>query len=81
MEGYILQKTKSHLSKLVKPIIPLMRPEKKEHEVLECIDHTCHNTHGDTASGKYAIIISSFDSGPLEDCIIIVDLVLKVLVR
>ena len=43
--------TETHPSKLVKPIIPLTRPELDELEALEYIDHMCHNTPGDTTSG------------------------------
>ena len=50
IEDQILQKTKTHPSKLVKPIIPLARPEKDFLEALEYSDHTCHNTPEDTAS-------------------------------
>ena len=65
---------------MVKPIIPLARPEKDELDASEYIDHTCHNTPGDTTSGKYIIKIPRFDSGTPEEWIIFVDLVNKSLV-
>ena len=42
--GANYHKTKTHLSKLVKLIIPLAGPEKNELDALEYIIHTCHNT-------------------------------------
>ena len=63
IEERIPKKTKTHPSKLVKPIIPLARPEKDELEVSKYIDHMCHNTPGDTSSGKYIIKIPRFDPG------------------
>ena len=47
---------------------------------MEYIDHTCHNTPGDTTSGKYVIKIPRFDSGTPEEWIIFVDLVQNSLV-
>ena len=76
----IPQNTKTHPSKLVKPIIPLARPEKDELDALEYINHTCHNTCKDTTSGKSIIKIPRFDSGIPEEWIIFVDLVQKNLV-
>ena len=52
MEEQIPDKTKTHLSELVNPIIPLARPEKDELDTLEYIDHTCHNTPSNAISGK-----------------------------
>ena len=78
VKGKIPKKTKTHLSKLVKPIIPLARPEKDELDALGYIDHTCHNTPRD--SRKYVIKIPRFDSGTPEDCIIFVNLIQKSLV-
>ena len=80
IEEHIPQKTKTHLSKLVKPIIPLARPEKDKLDALEYIDHTCHNTPEDTTSGEYNIQILRFDSGTPEEWIIFVGLVQKSLV-
>ena len=80
MEEQISKKSKSHPSKLVKPIIPLVKPENNELDTLEYIDHMCHNTPGDTTSGKYIIKIPRFDSGTSKECIIFVDLVQKNLV-
>ena len=74
------KKPSTHPSKLVKPIIPLARPENNELDALEYIDHTRHNTPGDTTSGKYVIKIPRFDSGTPEEWIIFVDLVQKSLV-
>ena len=65
---------------MVKPIIPLTRPEKDELEALKYNSHMCHNTPIDTTSGKYIIKISRFDSGTPEECIIFVNLVQKSLV-
>ena len=57
MEIQIPKKAKSRPSELVKPIIPLARPEKKESDPSKCIDCMCHNTPGDSTSGKYVIKI------------------------
>ena len=79
-EEQIPKKLPTNSSKLVKPIIPLARPEKDELDASEYIDHTCHNTPGDTTSGKYVIKIPRFDSGTPEEWIIFVDLIQKSLV-
>ena len=71
---------KTHPSELVNPIIPLARPEKDEHEVLEYIKHRRHNTPGGTASGKHIIKIPRFNSGTPNEWIIFVDLLQKSLV-
>ena len=63
-----------------KPIIPLARAEKNELDVLEYIDHTCHNAPRETTSEKHVIKIPRFDSGTLEVWIIFVYLVQKSLV-
>ena len=42
----------SKSQELVNPIIPLERPEKEDLKPCEYIDHTCHNTPGDSTSGK-----------------------------
>ena len=65
---------------MVKPITSLARPEKDEVEALKHIDHTHHNTPGDSASGIYVIKIPRFDSGTPEEWIIFVDLVQKSLI-
>ena len=65
---------------MVNPIITLARPEKEHLEPSEYIDHTCHNTPGDSTSGKYVIKIPRFDSGMPEEWIILVDLVQNALV-
>ena len=75
MEDCIPKKNKSKSQELVNPIIPLERPEKEDREQSEYIDHTCHNTPGNSPSGKYMIKIPRFDSGIPEECIIFVDLV------
>ena len=80
IEEQIPQKNETHQNKLFKPIILLARPEKDELNALEYIDHMCHNTPGDTTSGKYVIKISRFDSGSSEEWIILVNLVRKSLV-
>ena len=64
---------------MVNPIILLERPEKEDIEPSEYIDHTCHNTPGDSTSGKCEIKIPKFDSGTPEEWIIFVDLVQKAL--
>ena len=79
-EDQIPKKPSTHPSKLVKPIIPLARPENNELDASEYIDHTCHNTPGDTTSGKYVIKIPRFDSGTPGEWIIFVDLVQKSLI-
>ena len=60
------KETKKHQNQLFKPNILLTRLEKNELEALEYINHTCHNTPGDTTSGKYAIKIPIFDPGTPE---------------
>ena len=80
IEEQIPKKSKTYPSKLVKPIIPLARPENNELDALEYIEHTCHNTSRDTTSDKYIIKILWFDSGTPEEWIIFVDLVQKSLV-
>ena len=65
---------------MVNPIIPLERPEEKVLEPSKYIDHTCHNTTGNSTSGKYVIKIPRLDSSTPEECIILVDLVQKALV-
>ena len=67
MDYQIPKKVKSRLPKLVKPIIPLALPENEELEPLGYIDCTCHNTPGDSSSGKYIINIPGFVSGMTED--------------
>ena len=67
MDYQIPKKAKSLLSKLVKPIIPLARPEKDELDPSGHIDYTCHYTPGDSSSGKYVIKIPRFGSGTLEE--------------
>ena len=52
---------------MVNPIIPLEPPEKDDFEPSEYIDHICHNTPGDTTSGKYVIKIARFDCGTPEE--------------
>ena len=44
---------KTYPKELVKPIIPLTRPENNELEASNYIDHTYHNKPGDTTSGMY----------------------------
>ena len=51
-EEQIPKKTETRPSKLVKPIIPLARPENDKLDVLEYIDHACHNTSRDNTLGK-----------------------------
>ena len=65
---------------MVKPIISLARPEKEELDPLDYIDCTCHNTPGDSSSGKYVIKISRFGSGTPDEWIIFMDLDQKSLV-
>ena len=65
-EEQIPKKAHINPSELVKPIIPLARPEYDELDALKYIDHTCHNTPGDTSLRKYVIKIPRFDSGTPE---------------
>ena len=67
MKDKIPRKNKSKPQELVNSIIQLERPEKEDLEPIEYIDHTCHNTPGDSNSGKYVIKIPRFDSGTPED--------------
>ena len=67
IDKQIPKKIKTSPSKLVNPFVPLVRAEKDVLDALEYIDHTCHNTRGDTTSGKYAIKIPRFDSGTPEE--------------
>ena len=73
LKEQIPKKPKTHPIKLVQPIIPLARPEKDELDALEHIDHMCHNTPGDTTSGKHVIKITRFYPGTPEEWIIFVD--------
>ena len=75
MEDKIPKKSKSKCRKLDNPTIP--RLEMEDLEPSEYIDHTSHNTPGDSTSGKYVIKIPRFDSGTPEEWIIFVDLVQK----
>ena len=70
---------KSLVNDLVKPIIPLERPVKKptKKDELKHIDHQCHNTPGDTTTGKYTIKVPMYDSGDPEEWIIFRELVGK----
>ena len=79
MKDKIPKKNKSKSQELVNPIIPLERSEKEDLEPSGHIDHMCHNTPGDSASGKYVIKIPRFDSGTSEEWIIFVDLIQKAL--
>ena len=58
----------------------LIHPEKEDLEPSKYIDHTCHNTPGNSTSGKYVIKIPRFDSGTPEEWIIFMELVQKALV-
>ena len=66
-EEALPKRIKTYPSKLAKPIIPLARPENNEFDASKYIDHTSHNTSGDTTSGKYVIKIPRFDSGTPEE--------------
>ena len=77
MDYQISKRAKSCPSKLVKPIISLSRPENNELNRFEYIDCTCHNTPGDSTSGKYIIKIQRFGSGTPEEWIIFMELVQK----
>ena len=80
MEDKIPKKNKSKSQELVNPISPLDCPKNEYVEPSEYIDHTYHNTPGDSTSGKYVIKIPRFDSGMPEEWIILVDLVQNALV-
>ena len=73
MEDKIPKKNKSKSLELVNPIIPVEHPETEDLEPSKYIDHTCHNTLGDSTSGKYVIKIPRFDSGTPGKWIIFVD--------
>ena len=64
----------------VGPIIPLELPQKEDFKPSKYVDHTCHNTPGDSTSGKYVIKIPRFESGYPEEWIIISKLVQKILI-
>ena len=57
MEDKIPQKYKSISQDLVNLIILLEHPEKEDLEPSEYIDHTYHNTPGNSTSGKCVIKI------------------------
>ena len=80
MEDKIPKKHKPKSQKLVDPIILLERPEKEDLNPSKYIDHTCHNTPGNSASAKFIIKILRFDLGTSEEWIIFVDLVQNALV-
>ena len=80
MEHKIPKKNKSKSQELFNSIILLEPPEKECLRPSEYIDHTCHNTPGNSTSGKYVIKIPRFDSGTPEEWIIFVNLVQKALV-
>ena len=65
---------------MVNPSILLECLEKEDLEPSEYINHTCHNTPGDSTSEKYVIKIPKFDSGTPEKWIIFVDLVQKAVI-
>ena len=65
---------------MVKPIIPLAKPENNELDASVYINHIYHNTPGDTTSEKYVIDSPIFDSSTPEEWIIFLDLVQKSLV-
>ena len=77
MENSIPKQSKQKSWELVNPIILLECPEKEDLEPSKYIDHACHNTQGNSTSGKYMIKIPIFDSGMPEEGIIFVDLVQK----
>ena len=78
--GYNPQENHPKSLELVNPIIPLEHPEKEHLKPSIYVDHTCHNTPGNSTSGKYMIKISRFDFGMPVEWIIFVDLVQKALV-
>ena len=80
MDYRIPKKGKSCPSKLVKPIIPLIRTEKDGLEPYKYIDHTYCKTPGDSTSGKYMINIPIFGSSTPEEWIIFMNLVQNSLV-
>ena len=80
MEDIIPKKNKFKSPELVNQNIPLERPEKENLEQSEYIDNKCHNTTGNSTSGKYMINIPRFDSGTPEEWFILMYLVHKALV-
>ena len=63
MEYKIPKKNKQKSWELVNPIILLEIPEEKDLKPSEYIDYICHNTPGESTSGKFVIIVPIFDSG------------------
>ena len=45
------------------PIVLLESPENKDLKPSKYIDHMCHNTPGDSTSGKYIIKIQRLKGG------------------
>ena len=63
------------------PIIPLQRTVVHDNKKdIKYIEHTCHNTPGDSTTGKYVIKVPIYDSGHPEEWIIFTELVNKCLV-
>ena len=62
------------------PIIPLERTVSSDKKDIKYIEHTCHNTPGDSTTGKYVIKVPIYDSGHPEEWIIFTELVNKCLV-
>ena len=58
---------------MVNPIIPLECPEKEDLEPSEYIDHTYHDTAGDSTLRKYVTEIPRFDFVTFETRIVFVD--------
>ena len=81
IEEQIPKKNNAYPCKLVKPIIPLTRPEKDELDASDYIDHRCHNTRRDTTSGKHIIKIPRFNFSTPEEWIIFMYPVQKSLVE
>ena len=73
MEDHIPKKHKPKSQELANSIMPLDSPEKEDFELNKYIDHTCHNTPGNSAPGNNVNKILLFDSNLSEEWIIFVD--------
>ena len=49
------------------PIIPLERTVASDKKDIKYIEHTCHNTPGDSTTGKHVIKVPIYDSGHPEE--------------
>jgi hypothetical protein len=83
MDSYTIPKKKGSkiVAPLVRPIIPLQRPEATEKiPPSEYIEHKCHNDPGDAKSGQYVVKIPRYGSGTPEDWLMFIDLCKKAII-